>query len=232
MAGAAPNFANRTMWTRDNLDVLRGLNSESIDLVYADPPFNANKNYEAPIGSKAAGAAFKDTWMLSDVDVAWQGEIAERAPKVYAAIDNAGIVHGPGMKSYLIMMAVRLLELRRVLKSTGSLYLHCDDTADAYLRVLLEAVFGAAGFRSEVVWKRSSAHSDTKQGSKQPGRVHDIALFYTKTVNWTWNEVYTPYADSYVGRDYRLVEEGTGRRFRRGDLTAARPGGIQPTSGG
>ena len=80
------------MWTRDNLDVLRGLNSESIDLVYADPPFNSNKNYEAPTGSKAAGAAFKDTWTLSDVDIAWPGEIADREPKVYAAIDNAGIV--------------------------------------------------------------------------------------------------------------------------------------------
>ena len=101
------------MWTRDNLDVLRGLNSESIDLVYADPPFNSNKNYEAPIGSKAAGAAFKDTWTLSDVDLAWPGETAEREPCVYAAIEPAGIVHGKSMRSYLTMMAVRLLELRR-----------------------------------------------------------------------------------------------------------------------
>ena len=123
MAGA-PNFANRTMWTRDNLDVLRGLNSESIDLVYADPPFNSNKNYEAPVGSKAAGAAFKDTWTLSDVDVAWHGEIADREPRVYAAIEAAGVVHGKSMRSYLTMMAVRLLELRRVLKRTGSLYVH------------------------------------------------------------------------------------------------------------
>ena len=123
------------MWTGDNLDVLRGLNSESIDLVYADPPFNSNKNYEAPIGSKAAGAAFKDTWTLNDVNLAEHGEIADREPKVYAAIDTAGIVHGKAMKSHLIMMAVRLLELRRVLKPTGSLYLHCDDTADAYLRL-------------------------------------------------------------------------------------------------
>ena len=139
------------MWTRDNLDVLRGLNSESIDLVYADPPFNSNKNYEAPIGSKAAGAAFKDTWTLSDVDVAWHGEIADREPKVYAAIDNAGIVHGPGMKSYLIMMAVRLLELRRVLKPEGSIYIHCDPTANAYLRVLGDAILGAPGFQNEIV---------------------------------------------------------------------------------
>ena len=162
------------MWTRDNLDVLRGLNSESIDLVYADPPFNSNKNYEAPIGSKAAGAAFKDTWTLSDVDLAWHGEIADREPKVYAAIDNAGIVHGKGMKSYLIMMAVRLLELRRVLKPTGSLYLHCDPTANAYLRMLLDATIGRSGFRNEIVW----CYTGPSNTHAYFPRKHDTVLFY------------------------------------------------------
>ena len=130
------------MWTRDNLDVLGGLNSESIDLVYADPSFNSNKDYEAPAGSKAAGATFKDAWTLSDGEIGWHGEIADREPKVYAAIDAAGIVHGKAMKNYLIMMAVRLLELRRVLKPTGAIWVHCDPTADACLRVLMDAVFG------------------------------------------------------------------------------------------
>ena len=150
---AALNAANRIMWTGDNLPVLRGLNSESVDLVYADPPFNSNRDYAAPIGSKAAGAAFKDTWTLSDVDAAWHGEIADREPSVYAAIDNAGIVHGKGMKSYLIMMAVRLLEIRRVLKPTGALYLHCDPTASHYLKTLLDAVFGSSLFRNEIIWR-------------------------------------------------------------------------------
>ena len=170
---AEPNWRNRTMWTGDNLSVLRGLNAESIDLVYADPPFNSNKNYAAPIGSKAAGAAFKDTWTLSDVDEAWHGEIAEKAPAVYAAIDNAGIVHGPGMKSYLIMMAVRLLEIRRVLKPSGSLYLHCDDTAVHYLKTLLDAVFGRRAFRNDIVWQRTSAHNDPRRF----GRVCDRLLY-------------------------------------------------------
>ena len=112
------------MWTRDNLDVLRGLNSESIDLVYADPPFNSNKNYEAPIGSKAAGAAFKDTWTLRDVDLAWHGEIAEREPKVYAAIDKAGIVHGRMMFPFrthrlAITLAVVLLAATPVLGASA-----------------------------------------------------------------------------------------------------------------
>ena len=97
-----------------------------VGIIYLDPPFNSNKNYSAPIGSEAAGAAFKDTWTLSDVDEAWHGEIADREPTLYAIIDAAGLSHGKGMKSYLIMMAVRLLEMRRVLKPTGSLYLHCD----------------------------------------------------------------------------------------------------------
>ena len=101
------------MWTGDNLDIMRGMNSESVDLIYFDPPFNSNKTYSAPIGSKAAGAAFKDTWTLDDVDLAWHGEIAERSPAVYAVIDAAGVAHGPGMKSYLIFMAVRLLEMQR-----------------------------------------------------------------------------------------------------------------------
>ena len=180
----APNATNRTMWTGDNLPVLRGLNCGCIDLIYLDPPFNSNRDYAAPIGTEAAGAAFKDTWTLSDVDEAWHGEIAEREPSVYAAIDAAGIVHGPGMKSYLIMMAVRLLEMRRVLKPTGSLYLHCDTTASHYLKLLLDSVFDPDNFRGEVIWKRTSAHGDTKQGSKQHGRIHDVLLFYTKGSKW------------------------------------------------
>ena len=118
-----PNWQNRTMWTGDNLNIMRGMNSESVDLIYLDPPFNSNRNYAAPIGSEAAGAAFKDTWALSDVDEAWHGEVADREPTIYAAIDAAGLTHGKGMKSYLIMMAVRLLEIRRLLKPTGSVYL-------------------------------------------------------------------------------------------------------------
>ena len=135
---AAPNWKNRTMWTGDNLDIMRGLNSESVDLIYLDPPFNSNKNYAAPIGSEAAGAAFKDTWTLSDVDEAWHGEIADRDPTLYAIIDAAGYAHGKSMKSYLIMMAVRLLEMRRLLKdSRESIYLHCDPVPRGhYLKTL------------------------------------------------------------------------------------------------
>ena len=152
---ATPNFANRTLWTADNLDILRGMNSECVDLIYLDPPFNSNKNYEAPVGSKAAGAAFKDTWTLSDLDVAWMGIIAEEQPALAHVLKAARLTHGKGMQSYLTMMAVRLLEMRRVLKPTGSIYLHCDPFASHYLKQLMDAIFGYTEFyRNEVTWKR------------------------------------------------------------------------------
>ena len=169
---STPNWSNRTMWTGDNLDIMRGMNSEGVDLIYLDPPFNSNKTYSAPIGSKAAGAAFKDTWTLDDVDLAWHGEIAEQNPAVYAVLDAAGVVHGSGMKSYLIMMAVRLLEMHRLLKPTGSLYLHCDSTAGHYLKMLLDAVFGPSAFRNEITWQRRYGAFSTVHTSNRFGVVY------------------------------------------------------------
>ena len=218
------NFKNRTLWTGDNLDIMRGLNSESVDLIYLDPPFNSNREYSAPIGSEAAGAAFKDTWTLNDVDLAWHGLIAEENPGLYGIIDAAGVAHGKGMKSYLIMMAVRLLEMKRILKPTGSIYLHCDPTASHYLKLTMDSVFGPEQFRTEITWKRTSAHSDARQGRQQHGRVHDLILFYTKSGRWTWNRIYTNYDPDYVEQFYRHVEPETGRRYRLDNLTG--PGGA------
>ena len=220
---AEPNFADKTIWTGDNLDILRGMNSECVDLIYLDPPFNSNRNYAAPVGSQAAGAAFKDTWTLSDLDVAWMGLIADEHPAVANLLHTAGLTHGKGMQSYLTMMAVRLLEMHRVLTATGSIYLHCDPTASHYLKMLMDAIFGAGQFRSEITWKRTSSHSDTKQGRQQHGRVRDLLLYYTKGNSWTWNPVYTEYDQDYVDRFYRYVEPETGRRYRLGDITG--PGG-------
>ena len=142
------------MWTGDNLDIMRGMNSESVDLIYLDPPFNSNRTYSAPIGSQAAGAAFKDTWNLDDVDVAWHGEIADRDPALYAIIDASGMTHGKGMKSYLIMMAVRLLEMRRVLKPTGSIYLHCDPHGEPLSQDAYRCRIRVCGnFRNEITWR-------------------------------------------------------------------------------
>ena len=170
-----PNWANQTLWTGDNLDIMRGMNSESVDLIYLDPPFNSNRDYAAPIGSAAAGAAFKDTWTLSDVDLAWHGEIAESEPALYAIIDAAGLAHGKGMKSYLIMMAVRLLEIRRILKDTGSLYLHCDTTAAHYLKLMMDSVFGAPNYRN-----------DSYRGKGLPGsRTNARTLWHSSVIGIT-----------------------------------------------
>jgi len=166
-----PNFKNRTMWTGDNLPIMRGMNSASIDLIYLDPPFNSKANYAAPIGSEAAGAEFKDTWTLSDVDAAWLDLIETKHPAlnrvIHAALNTSD-------KSYLIYMAVRLLEMRRLLKDTGSIYLHCDPTMSHYLKLVMDAIFGRKNFRNEIVWCYTGP-SNTKRYFP---RKHDTLLFF------------------------------------------------------
>ena len=159
--------SSRTIFTADNLPILRALPDESIDLVYLDPPFNSNRNYEAPIGSKAAGAAFKDTWTLEDTDEAWWGMIAEARPDLYTLLDACFRIGGKANMAYLIYMCMRLIELHRILKPTGSLYLHCDPTMSHSLKLLLDCIFGKDNYRSEIVWKRAT--------SKQKGSQHKEA---------------------------------------------------------
>ena len=213
---AESNFADKTIWTGDNLDILRGMNSNCVDLIYLDPPFNSNQNYSAPVGSAAAGAAFKDTWTLSDLDGAWMGLIADEQPAMYQVLQAARAAHGKGMQSYLCMMGVRLLEMRRVLKDTGGIYLHCDPTASHYLKLLMDSIFGAGNFRNEVVWKRTAGRSD----GKQFGRVHDVLLFYAGR-GTTWNRQYTTHDPAYVEKAYR--NEDQRGRWRSDQLTASGP---------
>ena len=155
-----------------------------VDLIYLDPPFNSNKHYEAPIGSKAAGAAFKDAWTLDDVDVCEHGELADRNPAAYAVIEAARQAHGKGMQSYLIFMAVRLLEMHRLLKPTGSIYLHCDPTASHYLKLLMDGIFGRANYRNEIVWHYTGPGSP---GMRQFNRKHDTIHWYSIGDVWTFN---------------------------------------------
>ena len=210
------NFADRTIWTGDNLDILRGLNSASVDLIYLDPPFNSNRDYAAPVGSAAAGAAFKDTWTLSDLDVAWMGLVADERPAMYQVLQAAGLTHGKGMQSYLCMMAVRLLEMRRVLKDSGSIYLHCDPTAGHYLKLLMDSIYGQSNFRNEITWRRTNAKGLAFKGYP---RNADILLYYSATDDFTWNRPFLPHDPQYVERFYRYTEPETGRRYRLGDLT-------------
>ncbi len=194
---------NRTIFTGDNLEILRGFPDDYIDLIYLDPPFNSKHNYAAPIGSKAAGAAFKDTWTLDDIDMAWWGEIAETNRSLYEVLDMTRHVGGKSAMSYLIYMAVRILELHRILKDTGSIYLHCDPTMSHYLKMVLDAVFGVSSFRNDITWKRFSSHND----GKRYGKISDQVLFYTKTQNYTWNLVYTPYSKEYIAKNYGNKDE-------------------------
>ncbi len=217
---AAPNFADKTIWTGDNLDILRGMNSECVDLVYLDPPFNSNRNYEALVGSKAAGAAFKDTWTLSDLDVAWMGLIADEQPAIANLLHTASLTHGKGMQSYLTMMAVRLMEMRRVLKDTGSTYLHCDDTASHYLKMLMDAVFGAENFRNMLVWHR------TRGKGLNPTRYVrncDHILFYGNGERPIWNQQYEPYEEGY-GDNWRKDVLGA---WEPENLSGGRAGGPE-----
>ena len=166
----------------DNLDVLRRhVKDDTVDLVYLDPPFNSNANYNVLFaekdGSKAASQiqAFSDTWTWTQESEAIFAEIVTAGGRVADCLRAFRMFLGEcDMLAYLVMMAPRLVELRRAMKQTGSIYLHCDPTASHYLKLLMDAVFGPQNFRNEIVWKRTSAHSS----AKRCGPVHDILLFY------------------------------------------------------
>ena len=178
---------------------MRGMNSASVDLIYLDPPFNSSHNYAAPIGSKAAGAAFKDTWGLDDINLAWHGEIKHEHPGLYSLLTATREIHGDSMMSYLIYMAIRVMEMKRLLKPTGSIYLHCDQTASHYLKLLMDAVFGSASLRNDIAWcYRRMANSRQRRFA----RCHDDLLFYGMTKDATFNadEVRLPYANSSLDR--------------------------------
>ena len=175
-----PNWANKTIWTGDNMYIMRGMNSESVDLIYLDPPFNSKADYAAPTGSEAAGAAFKDTWTLSDVDAEWINLIEDRHPALYRVLLAAMT---PSDKSYLAYMAIRLLEMHRILKDTGSLYLHSDPTMSHYLKLLLDAVFGRQRFLNEFIWYYSGGGASKRRWARK----HDVILCYAKATAWTFN---------------------------------------------
>jgi DNA modification methylase len=211
-----------TLYYGDNLEVMRKyLPDECIDLVYLDPPFNSNRDYNLLFreqsGEPAQGQikAFTDTWQWSERAY---DEFCQTCPKPALVELVQGFVRTLGrndLTAYLVMMAPRLVELHRVLKPTGSLYLHCDPTASHYLKVMLDVIFGARNFRNEIVWKRTGAHG----GAKRWGPVHDIILFYTKSDQYLWNRVYEPLDRDYIEGFYRYTDERG--RYRLVTLTGA-----------
>ncbi len=167
------NFANRTLYHGDNLDFLRGMNSGTVNLIATDPPFNKSRDFHATPDSLAAGAQFQDRWSWhTDIHDDWLIQIQRDEPEVWHVITAAKEVYGDDMAAFLCWLGVRLLEMHRILADDGSLYLHIDDTAHAWVKCLLDAIFGRDNFRSQILWKRTSAHSDGRQGRKQHGRVH------------------------------------------------------------
>ena len=208
----------------DNLDILRSRDyfpDSCIDLIYLDPPFNSNRNYnvlfksESGADSEAQITAFEDTWHWGETsERTYEALVVDAPDKVSTAISALlDLIGRNQMMAYLVMMTARLVELHRVLKPTGSLYLHCDPTASHYLKIILDTIFGGQNYRNEIVWKRTSAHNDPKRY----GRITDSILFYTKSDEFKWNAQYTPYSQEYLDRFYRFQDERG--RYRISDLT-------------
>ena len=187
----------RVIYCGDNLDQLRKLSAACVDLIYIDPPFNSNRNYEVFWGETKEKRSFEDRHAST--------------------------------QAYIDYMRPRCIELHRVLKKTGSFYYHCDWHASHYVKIMLDQIFGENQFVNEIIWKRQSAHSDAKQGSRHLGRLHDAILLYAKGEKYTFNHVYQPYSEEYIEDFYRYTEPSTGRQYRLGDLTA--PGGGAPSKG-
>jgi site-specific DNA-methyltransferase (adenine-specific) len=215
----------------DNLDILRSsIADASVDLIYLDPPFNSQATYnvlfKAPSGqqSKAQIEAFEDTWHWHDATERAFDEVMTSGNADAAEMLRAmrSFLKENDMMAYLTMMAVRLLELHRVLKPTGSLYLHCDSSASHYLKILLDAVFGASYFRNEIIWKRANAHNDPNRF----GRIADAILYYSKSSTVIWNTQHTEYREEYYKSHF--TQDEAGRYFRTVPLDAPRHGAGSP----
>ena len=192
--GVKAFFEPNTIYAGDCKDVLARFPSDCIDLVYLDPPFFSNRRYEVIWGDGYELRAFEDRWK-------------------------------GGINNYVEWLIERIQGCYRVLKKTGSFYVHLDHHASHYMKVELDRLFGESNFINEIVWKRQvGTHSDTKQGAKHYGRLHDVILFYAKSADYVWNQQYQPYSQEYTEKFYKYVEPKTGRRYRLGDLTG--PGGA------
>lgn len=214
----------------DNLEVLReSIPTESVDLVYLDPPFNSNRSYnvifarraQSENGAAAQIQAFDDTWHWTPLtDQQYQQYIAGELPMPVADALTAfrTLLGENDAMAYLVNMAPRLVELRRVLKRTGSLYLHCDPTMSHYLKILLDMTFSPERFRSEIIWKRYSAHNDANGF----GAVHDVIFYYTKTDKFRFNKQYTPYDEAYIQQRFRF-SDSDGRRWMEQNLSSPNP---------
>jgi len=208
--------AGNTLYTNDNLYVLSGLNSGLVDLIYLDPPFNTKRMYSAPVGSKAAGASFKDMWAWNDVDEYYLDAFADQFPALAMYITNVGAIHCTAMMAYLTYMVQRLVEMYRVLKETGLLYLHCDTTASHYLKHLLDGIFGKSNFRNEIIWHYGAGHPPKKDFARK----HDVLFRYSKSNKYAFYSddkiMRIPFKETATKIHFKHVD-ADGRRYRKYD---------------
>ena len=210
---AEPNFKSRTLYHGDNLKFLRGMNSETVHLIATDPPFNKNRDFHATPDSLAKGARFRDRWSWErDVHEEWVDSIKDDWPAVWSVIEAARAAYGDDMAAFLCWLGVRVMEMRRVLRQDGSLYLHIDHTAHAYVKCLLDAIFGKKNFQNEIVWYYSGGGASKRRFARK----HDTLLFYTKSGEWMFNvdDVRVPH--KWVAGQKRA--DGSKRDYSKGKL--------------
>jgi site-specific DNA-methyltransferase (adenine-specific) len=223
-------MTDNKLYFGDNLDILRNhryFPDACVDLIYLDPPFNSSRNYnvlfkdETGRDSDAQITAFEDTWSWGPTAEATFADLITHAPaRVSTAVGALRQIIGSNpMMAYLVMMTARLVELHRVLKPTGSLYLHCDPTASHYLKIILDTIFGPENFRNEIIWKRTNTHNDAR---RRFGDLSDIIFFYSKSNKYTFNVQYAAYDEAYLDQHYRHVDEN-GRRYFLRDLRSPNP---------
>ena len=232
------NFPDNALYEMDNLPVLRDMNSETVDLIATDPPFNIKRNRSGTAGFYVDNWKWGDTgilpdqWKWNEVHPKWLEEIKDNHTALYHAIDTAKHCQGEDTAAFLCFLSVRLIEMHRILKPTGSLYLHCDPTASHYIKMCLDAIFGRKNFKNEIVWRRSIAHNDPKKY----GNNSDRLLYYSGGGKTTWNSsmIAVPKTPEEIDRTYPLQDERG--RYRTGDLTGPSHGysggeSSQPWSG-
>ena len=234
-----PNWENRTLFHGDNLKFLRAMNSNTVHLIATDPPFKKGRDFHATPESLAGGASFQDRWSWTrDVHQEWVDQIKDDNPPLMEAIESAREAHSEGMGAFMCFMSVRLMEMHRVLRSDGTIYLHCDYEASHYLKACMDAVFGSQRFLSEVVWRRTGSHNKVRRWAP----IHDTILMYAKGQDYTWNDLRIPYMRGHVNQYFVLADSGEYRTNYYGNVltgSGTRGGesgkswrGFDPTSKG
>ena len=215
------NLTNRTIFCRDNLDVLDAINSDSVDLIYLDPPFNKKKQFTAPVGSAAEGASFSDIFREEDIKDEWVQSIRYENHELYSYLKGVKEFSNRYNYCYLVYMSIRLLAMYRILKPTGTIYLHCDPTMSHHLKIVMDSIFGESNFRNEIIW----FYPDTPGRPKSDfARKHDVILRYTKSDVFTFNrdDVKIPIKEESKER-YKYARTLGGKSTTGGDISGKVP---------